>query len=67
MVKQVGGALLHSIKVDPRSSRPLATQITIAIRDINLDGGLRAGDRLPAPRTLAGDLGVSRTTMVEVF
>lgn len=67
MVKRAGGALLQAVKVDPRSSRPLATQIANGVRDVILAGGLRAGDRLPATRTLASELGVSRTTMVEVF
>ena len=67
MVKRAGGALLQSIKIDPRSSCPLATQIANGVRDIIMAGALRAGDRLPATRTLAGELGVSRTTMVEVF
>lgn len=67
MVKRAGGALLQAIKVDPGSSRPLASQIANGVRDIILSGGLRAGDRLPATRTLADELGVSRTTMVEVF
>ena len=67
MVKRASGALLQGIKIDPHSARPLTTQITIAIRDTILEGGLRAGERLPATRTLASDLGVSRTTMVDVF
>ena len=67
MVKRASGALLQGIKIDPDSTRPLTTQITIAIRDTILEGGLRAGERLPATRTLASDLGVSRTTMVDVF
>ena len=67
MVKRAAGALLSAIRIDHGSSRLLATQIVSSIRDIILTGGLRAGDRLPATRTLANDLGVSRTTMVEVF
>ncbi|MEP6146276.1 MAG: PLP-dependent aminotransferase family protein, partial [Nisaea sp.] len=67
MVKRAAGALLSAIRIDHGSSRLLATQIVSSIRDIILTGGLRAGDRLPATRTLANDLGVSRTTMVDVF
>jgi len=67
MVKRAGGALLQSISIDPESDRPLGSQIATAIRDIILGGGLRAGDRLPSTRTLAAELGVSRTTLVEVF
>lgn len=67
MVKRAAGALLSAIRIDHGASRLLATQIVSSIRDIILSGGLRAGDRLPATRTLANDLGVSRSTMVEVF
>ena len=67
MVKRAAGALLSAIRIDHGSPRLLATQIVSSIRDIILNGGLRAGDRLPATRTLANDLGVSRTTMVDVF
>ena len=67
MVKRSAGALLQSIEIDYDSPRTLSTQITIAIRDIILIGGLPAGARLPSTRTLAKDLSVSRTTMVEAF
>ncbi|WP_226893328.1 MocR-like pyridoxine biosynthesis transcription factor PdxR [Nisaea sediminum] len=67
MVKRAAGALLSAIRIDHDSSRLLASQIASSIREIILAGGLRGGDRLPATRTLARDLGVSRTTMVEVF
>ncbi len=67
MVKRAAGALLHAIEIDQDSPRTLSAQITMSIRDIVLEGGLRAGDRLPSTRTLARDLGVSRTTVVEAF
>ncbi len=67
MVKKAGGALLLSIKLDHDAARPLGTQLCVALRDQILGGGLRAGDRLPASRTMARDLGVSRTTVIEAF
>lgn len=67
MVKRSGGALMHSVRVDPQSNRPLAAQIANSIRNLILDGSIRPGMRLPATRTLAYELGVSRTTMVDVF
>lgn len=67
MVKKAGGALLLAIKLDHDAARPLGTQLCVALRDQILGGGLRAGDRLPATRTLARDLGVSRTTVIEAF
>jgi GntR family transcriptional regulator/MocR family aminotransferase len=67
MVKKSGGALLLSLSLDPASAKPLSAQLSAALRDLILTGGLRAGDRLPATRTVAGDLGVSRTTVIEAF
>lgn len=67
MVKRAGGSLLLSIKIDRSSSQPVSTQLCIALRDMILTGGFLAGERLPASRTLARDLGLSRTTIIEVF
>lgn len=59
--------MIQSINVDFQSSQTLATQIAVGLRRLILSGGLRTGERLPASRTLAADLGVSRTTILEVF
>lgn len=67
MVKRAGGALLSSIAVDRTSVRPIATQLTVALRDLIVSGTIAAGTRLPATRTLARDLGVSRTTVIDAF
>ncbi|WP_282605239.1 PLP-dependent aminotransferase family protein [Pelagibius sp. Alg239-R121] len=67
MVKRSGGALLLSLHIDRESGRLVTSQVFTAIRDIILSGGLSAGERLPASRTLAKDLGISRTTVIEVF
>ncbi|TQV75714.1 PLP-dependent aminotransferase family protein [Denitrobaculum tricleocarpae] len=67
MVKRSGGALLLSLHIDRESGRLVTTQVFTAIREMILSGGLNAGERLPASRTLAKDLGISRTTVIEVF
>ncbi len=67
MVKRAGGALLLSITIDPQSSRPVSTQLYVLLRDLILAGGFAVGERLPASRTLARDLGLSRTTVIEAF
>ncbi|MGH7104141.1 MAG: PLP-dependent aminotransferase family protein [Acetobacteraceae bacterium] len=67
MVKRAGGALLLSIAVDRASSRPIATQLYVGLRDLILSGAVTAGTRLPASRTLARDVGVSRTTVIDAF
>jgi GntR family transcriptional regulator/MocR family aminotransferase len=67
MVKRAGGALLLSIALDHGAARPIATQLYAGLRDLMLSGAITAGMRLPASRTLARDLGVSRTTVIEAF
>ncbi len=67
MVKRRAGALLLSLAVDRESTELLANQLSSRIRALILNGDLAPGERLPASRTLARELGVSRTTVVEVF
>jgi len=67
MVKRAGGALLLSIGIDHQSSRSVSSQLHGALRDLIVAGGFAVGERLPASRTLARDLKVSRTTVIEAF
>ena len=67
MTKHAGGALLLSIVIDRASATPLGAQLAHALRKLIVTAVLRPGDRLPSSRTLAGDLGLSRTTVVDVY
>ncbi|MDH5540981.1 MAG: GntR family transcriptional regulator, partial [Rhizobacter sp.] len=67
MVKRAGGALLLSIRIDHQSPRSISGQLHGALRDLILAGGFAVGERLPASRTLARELGLSRTTVIEAF
>src|SRR6185312_7486200 len=67
MVKRAGGALLLSVAIDHASPRPVTTQLYLALREMMLAGGIAAGERLPATRTLARELGLSRTPVIEAF
>jgi GntR family transcriptional regulator/MocR family aminotransferase len=67
MVKRAAGALLLSIGIDHQARRPVSTQLYVSLRDMILSGGFAAGERLPATRTMARDLGLSRTTIIEAF
>ena len=67
MVKRAGGALLLSIAIDHTSPRPIGTQLYVTLRDLMLSGAIAAGVRLPSSRTLARDLGLSRTTVIDAF
>jgi len=55
------------IALDRRTRVPLQRQIYASIRQAVLDGRLAPGTRLPPSRTLADDLGVSRTTVVLAY
>tara|TARA_R110002020_G_scaffold95357_31_gene228830 strand:- start:2578 stop:4068 length:1491 start_codon:yes stop_codon:yes gene_type:complete len=66
-VKHSAGALLSSIRLDRRASKSISVQLYLALRDVILSGGLRAGERLPATRTLAKETGVSRTTVIDAI
>ena len=67
MVKRAAGALLLSLKLEQGTGTSVGTQLYIALRDLILSASLAAGERLPATRTLARELGISRTTVVVVF
>ena len=66
MPKSIAGAML-AITLDPSSDVPLFQQLYNRIRDGILGGRIPSGARLPASRTLAADLGVSRTTILNAF
>jgi GntR family transcriptional regulator/MocR family aminotransferase len=55
------------LSLDLSAPAPIYRQIYGGIRDAILSGRLRAGTRLPATRTLAADLGVSRSTVLNAF
>jgi GntR family transcriptional regulator/MocR family aminotransferase len=59
--------LLPVIAVDRASPIPLYRQIYEGYRRAVLEGRLRAGERLPPTRVLAGELGVSRLPVLHAF
>ena len=67
MIKRAGGALLLSIEIDRSAPGTISHQLYSAMRDIIHAGGMHIGERLPASRTLASDLKISRTTVINVF
>jgi GntR family transcriptional regulator/MocR family aminotransferase len=46
---------------------PLSRQLVAALRRAAADGSFGAGARLPSTRSLAGELGIARSTVVAVF
>ena len=59
--------ILLPIALDPAAPLPLHRQLYQAVRAAILAGRLAAGTRLPASRTLAGALGVSRNTVMSAY
>ncbi|MFY7959134.1 MAG: PLP-dependent aminotransferase family protein [Elsteraceae bacterium] len=67
MVRRAEGALLQSVVIDRDAPHSLSVQICAGLRDLILNGSLKAGARLPATRILAKECGVARATIVESF
>jgi len=55
------------VRLDRADPRPLGTQLADQIRRLVLDGALARGDRMPATRRLAAELGVSRSVVEQAF
>jgi GntR family transcriptional regulator/MocR family aminotransferase len=53
--------------IDAAADTPLHRQVYDAVRSAILTGRLRPGERLPATRTLADDLGLSRMTVAQAY
>lgn len=67
MPKRATAPPFAPIAFDRQSDVPLYAQLYASLRRAILDGQLSAGARLPSTRTLAGDLGVSRNTVMNAF
>ncbi|MFN4170530.1 MAG: PLP-dependent aminotransferase family protein [Pseudorhodobacter sp.] len=66
-MKTAAGAILSAVELDRSSPRSVGVQLYLALRGLILSGSLRPGDRLPATRTLAREVGVSRTTVIDAM
>jgi GntR family transcriptional regulator/MocR family aminotransferase len=58
------GAILTTLTLDGDMDLPLHRQLYLRIRDLILEGRLEPASRLPSTRTLAKELGLSRSTVV---
>lgn len=59
--------MLPLIQLDTSRNEPLYRQLSLKIRDLINSGVLRAGDRLPPTRELAGQIGLNRTTVSAAY
>lgn len=66
-MKTNAGALLSSLRIDRGSDRKIGIQLYMGLKEILLSGGASPGERLPATRTLAKEIGVSRTTVIDAI
>jgi len=55
------------IRLDPTRPMPLFEQLASAVRAAIIDGRVIGGERLPAARDLAGDLGVNMHTVLRAY
>ncbi|MCG8509357.1 MAG: PLP-dependent aminotransferase family protein [Rhodospirillales bacterium] len=55
------------VSIDRSSGVPVYRQLYQTLREAILDGRLKTGTRLPASRVLAGDLGISRNTVISTY
>jgi len=67
MTKRRSGAILTRLHLSRESAVPVWRQLEDQLRQAILSRQLPAGARLPSSRVLAGDLGVSRPTVVQVL
>jgi GntR family transcriptional regulator/MocR family aminotransferase len=66
MPRAAGGTVLL-LPLPEIPDEPLHRRLYRALRDAILDGRLAAGSRLPSTRTLAGELDLSRNTVLTAF
>ncbi len=59
--------VLETIRLDNTSDVPLYRQLSSSIADLIGRGGILVGERLPATRELAGQLGLNRTTISAAY
>jgi GntR family transcriptional regulator/MocR family aminotransferase len=62
-----GFSAFPALSIDRRSATPLFRQVYAALSTAILDQRLPPGARLPATRSLAGQLGLSRTAIVAAY
>ncbi len=63
MARHSAGVLVPGIDLASNTSEPLNAQLFKALREHVIKGALEPGVRMPSSRTLARDIGVSRTTV----
>src|ERR1700721_360718 len=66
-MKRVASGILPVIAVDRKGPKPLHRQIYDAYRAAIVEGSLRPGQRVPSPRALPAELGVSGFPVLNAY
>lgn len=67
MARRSSGALIPGLNLDRDGAEPLSRQLFRGLRELVASGRLEPGARMPASRSFAVDLGVSRTTVAQAY
>lgn len=67
MARRSSGALIPSLSLDRGDKEPLSRQLFRGLRELVISGRLQPGTRMPASRSFAADLQVSRTTVAQAY
>jgi GntR family transcriptional regulator/MocR family aminotransferase len=66
-MKKVSSGIVPIITIDREAPKPLYRQVYDAYRTSIVNGGLRAGQRVPSTRILAAELGISRIPILNAY
>ena len=67
MARQRAGVIIPGLDLATTAEKNLSAQLFAALRKAVLNGSLEGATRMPSSRTLAADLGVSRTTVIQAY
>ncbi len=67
MARRSAGALIPGLSLDRSGKEPLSRQLYSGLRELVIAGRLEPGTRMPASRSFAADLQVSRTTVAQAY
>ena len=67
MARTASGILLPGLNVDAAGQEPMTAQLFNALRQQIKEGAINPSIRMPSTRTLASDLGISRTTVANAY
>lgn len=57
----------HAFHVDPASAEPLFAQLVASVKKAVATGRMKAGDKLPSVRELAGELVINPNTIAKAY